>query len=138
MPRASSTRVVPDAGSSEVIEWALKLAGSPPVIMRLGKGSAAPAADMPLRRREDSMRAQRRSRCRRRTSSEGVSAFLREARRPSEGRLMSTEEKTSILAPARQRISRARRAAIKSASGEEKIAAQHAREKLTAGRRMRC
>ncbi|HWX52848.1 MAG TPA: hypothetical protein VNY34_06125, partial [Solirubrobacteraceae bacterium] len=48
---------------------------------------------------------------------------------------MSTEEKTSILRPLVEDLA-ARRASIKLGGGEEKIAAQHAREKLTARERI--
>jgi enoyl-CoA hydratase/carnithine racemase len=75
-------KVVPDAElDAEVLEWALKLAGSSPVIMRLGKEAMRRQLDMPLDDALDYLRAQLTLALSTEDIVEGVSAFF-EKREP--------------------------------------------------------
>ncbi|MCW3027109.1 MAG: enoyl-CoA hydratase/isomerase family protein [Solirubrobacterales bacterium] len=75
-------KVVPDAEfEAEVLEWALKLAGSSPVIMRLGKEAMRRQLDMPLDDALDYLRAQLTLALSTEDIVEGVSAFF-EKREP--------------------------------------------------------
>jgi enoyl-CoA hydratase/carnithine racemase len=70
-------KVVPDAEfDAEVLEWALKLAGSSPVIMRLGKEAMRRQLDMPLDDALDYLRAQLTLALSTEDIVEGVSAFF--------------------------------------------------------------
>jgi enoyl-CoA hydratase len=70
-------KVVPDAEfEAEVLEWALKLAGSSPVIMRLGKEAMRRQLDMPLDDALDYLRAQLSLAMSTEDIVEGVSAFF--------------------------------------------------------------
>jgi enoyl-CoA hydratase/carnithine racemase len=75
-------KVVPDAEfEAEVLEWALKLAGSSPVIMRLGKEAMRRQLDMPLDDALDYLRAQLTLALSTEDIVEGVTAFF-EKREP--------------------------------------------------------
>jgi enoyl-CoA hydratase len=75
-------KVVPDAEfDAEVLEWATKLAGSSPVIMRLGKEAMRRQLDMPLDDALDYLRAQLTLALSTEDIAEGVSAFF-EKRQP--------------------------------------------------------
>jgi enoyl-CoA hydratase len=75
-------KVVPDAEfEAEVLEWALKLAGTSPVIMRLGKEAMRRQLDMPLDDALDYLRAQLTLALSTEDIVEGVSAFF-EKREP--------------------------------------------------------
>jgi enoyl-CoA hydratase len=70
-------KVVPDAElDAEVLEWALKLAGTSPVIMRLGKEAMRRQLDMPLDDALDYLRAQLTLALSTEDIVEGVSAFF--------------------------------------------------------------
>jgi enoyl-CoA hydratase len=70
-------KVVPDAEfEAEVLEWALKLAGSSPLIMRLGKEAMRRQLDMPLDDALDYLRAQLSLALSTEDIVEGVSAFF--------------------------------------------------------------
>jgi enoyl-CoA hydratase len=70
-------KVVPDAEfEAEVLEWAIKLAGASPVIMRLGKEAMRRQLDMPLDDALDYLRAQLTLALSTEDIVEGVSAFF--------------------------------------------------------------
>jgi enoyl-CoA hydratase/carnithine racemase len=70
-------KVVPDAEfEAEVLEWALKLAGASPVIMRLGKEAMRRQLDMPLDDALDYLRAQLTLALSTEDIVEGVTAFF--------------------------------------------------------------
>jgi enoyl-CoA hydratase/carnithine racemase len=80
-------KVVPDAElDAEVLEWALKLAGSSPVIMRLGKEAMRRQLDMPLDDALDYLRAQLTLALSTEDIVEGVSAFFEKREPQWEGR----------------------------------------------------
>ncbi len=88
-------RVVPDAElDAAVAEWAGKLAGKSPVIMRLGKEAMRRQLDMPLDDALDYLRAQLRLALVDRGHRRGRHRVLREARPAMERPLMSTPETT--------------------------------------------
>ena len=106
--------------------------------MRLGKEAMRRQLDMPLDDALDYLRAQLSLAMSTEDIVEGVTRLLREARAAVERPLMSTEEtvvETSLLRPLVEDL-HARREQIRLGGGEEKIAEQHERDKLTARERI--
>ncbi len=146
-------RVVPaEDFDAAVADWAEKLAGKSPVIMRLGKEAMRRQLDMPFDDALDYLRAQLTLALSTEDIVEGVTAFF-EKREPclerplmrpessagtppvSEAERPETEHPASLLRPFVEDLE-ARRAKIRQGGGEEKIQKQHDREKLTARERI--
>ena len=156
--RASSTRSCPTSElDAAVADWAGRLASKSPVIMRLGKEAMRRQLDMPLDDALDYLRAQLSLALSTEDIVEGVTAFFEKrepvgkdadgddaetpsprprarsvARRASKPRRRA---RSSLLRPLVEDLQE-RRARIRIGGGEEKIAAQHASEKLTARERI--
>ena len=136
-------RVVPaEDFDAAVADWAQKLAGKSPVIMRLGKEAMRRQLDMPLDDALDYLRAQLTLALSTEDIVEGVTRVLREARAGLERPLMGRESSRHAESPSRldtvpsraaaepsprccarwSRTCEARRAQIRLGGGEEKIA----------------
>ena len=154
-------KVVPaEEFDAAVAEWAGKLAAKSPLIMRLGKEAMRRQLDMPLEDALDYLRAQLTLALSTEDIVEGVTAFFEKRdpvwkgtmmsdttrptdssgragspRRPAAPTAAANETPTSLLRPLVEDLE-ARRAKAMLGGGEEKIAKQHEREKLTARERI--
>ncbi len=123
-----ANKVVPaDEFQSAVDDWAAKLASKSPVLMRLGHDAMYRQQDMALDDALEFLRSQLSLTFSTEDIQEGVRGVLRQARTELEGQ-MTLQDKTQEL--------HERREAAKLGGGEEKIAKQHERGKLTARERL--
>ena len=151
-----ANKVVPEEEfDAAVAEWATKLASKSPVLMRLGHDAMYRQQDMALDDALEFLRSQLSLTFTTEDILEGVQAFFEKREPEWKGTLMATKDEDQGSTRARRRRRRpraehgeetgmkqlvddlhARREKAKLGGGEEKIAVQHERGKLTARERL--